>query len=50
MDAGKVAELDTPLKLYELGGVFRSLCDRSGIRRKDFDAGSKMQPDDVVEQ
>ena len=36
MDAGNVAELDAPINLYDQGGVFRSMCDRSGIRREDF--------------
>ncbi|ORY11233.1 P-loop containing nucleoside triphosphate hydrolase protein [Clohesyomyces aquaticus] len=36
MDAGTIAELDTPLRLYEAGGIFRSMCERSGIRREDF--------------
>ncbi|KAH7391842.1 P-loop containing nucleoside triphosphate hydrolase protein [Pyrenochaeta sp. MPI-SDFR-AT-0127] len=36
MDAGLIAELDTPLKLYDQGGIFRSMCERSGIRRSDF--------------
>ncbi|KAF2725459.1 putative ABC transporter [Polychaeton citri CBS 116435] len=36
MDAGNVAELDTPLNLYERGGIFRGMCDRSGIRHEDF--------------
>jgi ATP-binding cassette subfamily C (CFTR/MRP) protein 1 len=36
MDKGSIAELDTPLRLYEAGGIFRSMCDRSGIRREDF--------------
>jgi ABC-type multidrug transport system fused ATPase/permease subunit len=36
MDAGRIAELDAPLTLWERGGVFRSMCDRSGIRREDF--------------
>ncbi|CAI6341615.1 unnamed protein product [Periconia digitata] len=36
MDAGRIAELDSPLRLYEAGGIFRSMCDRSGIRREDF--------------
>lgn len=38
MDQGRIAELDTPLHLWEEGGMFRSMCDRSGIRREDFDA------------
>ena len=37
MDQGCIAELDTPLRLWEEGGIFRSMCDRSGIRRDDFD-------------
>ena len=36
MDAGKIAELDEPFRLYEQGGIFRGMCDRSGIRREDF--------------
>jgi len=36
MDAGNVAELDSPIALYDQGGIFRSMCDRSGIRRDDF--------------
>ena len=36
MDAGRIAELDTPLRLYDAGGIFRGMCDRSGIRREDF--------------
>jgi ATP-binding cassette, subfamily C (CFTR/MRP), member 1 len=36
MDQGKIAELDTPLSLWEQGGIFRSMCDRSGIAREDF--------------
>ena len=41
MDAGRIAELDTPLALFEKGGIFRGMCDRSGIRRADF--GEMMQ-------
>jgi ATP-binding cassette subfamily C (CFTR/MRP) protein 1 len=36
MDQGTIAELDTPYALYERGGVFRSMCDKSGIRKGDF--------------
>lgn len=35
MDAGNAVELDTPIMLYDRGGIFRSMCDRSGIRRID---------------
>lgn len=37
MDQGQIAELDTPLALYDNGGIFRGMCDRSGIRREDFE-------------
>jgi ATP-binding cassette, subfamily C (CFTR/MRP), member 1 len=36
MDAGKIAELDAPNKLYDQGGIFRGMCDKSGIVREDF--------------
>ncbi|GAB7349652.1 hypothetical protein MBLNU459_g0328t1 [Dothideomycetes sp. NU459] len=36
MDKGRIAELDSPIRLYDQGGIFRSMCDRSGIRREDF--------------
>lgn len=36
MDQGQIAEIDTPLKLYEKNGIFRGMCDRSKIRREDF--------------
>ena len=37
MDQGTIAELDHPLRLWEAGGIFRGMCDRSGIRREDFE-------------
>ncbi|KAI9818105.1 MAG: hypothetical protein M1827_000730 [Pycnora praestabilis] len=36
MDQGQISELDTPIALYDKGGIFRGMCDRSGIRREDF--------------
>ena len=36
MDQGKIAELDTPENLYKLGGIFRGMCDRGGIRKEDI--------------
>lgn len=36
MDQGRIAELDTPIGLYDKNGIFRSMCERSGIRREDF--------------
>ena len=38
MDKGEIAELGTPVKLWEEGGIFRGMCERSGIRREDFEA------------
>ena len=37
MDAGRIAEIDNPLSLWEAGGIFRGMCEQSGIRREDFD-------------
>jgi ATP-binding cassette subfamily C (CFTR/MRP) protein 1 len=36
MDNGRIVELDTPYTLYQRGGLFRSMCDRGGIRKEDF--------------
>lgn len=40
MDAGQIAELDSPLKLYDQGGIFKGMCERSGIKREEI-AGAK---------
>ncbi len=41
MDQGRIAELDDPLALWQNeAGIFRGMCDRSGIRREDI-AGAK---------
>lgn len=45
MDAGRVAELDRPIDLYDQGGIFRGMCDRSGIRREDFFASEEARWD-----
>ncbi|KAJ5476818.1 ABC multidrug transporter [Penicillium sp. IBT 31633x] len=36
MDKGTIAELDTPLNLWESKGIFRGMCDQGGIVREDF--------------
>lgn len=36
MDQGQIAEMDTPLRLFEQGGIFRGMCDKSHIVREDF--------------
>nr|POE63715.1 oligomycin resistance atp-dependent permease yor1 [Quercus suber] len=48
MDAGNVAELDSPLALYDQPhGIFRGMCDRSGIRREDFFSSDEAHFDDA---
>ncbi|TFK49961.1 multidrug resistance-associated ABC transporter [Heliocybe sulcata] len=38
MDAGQIAEYDTPLNLYDReNSIFRSLCDEAGLSRKDIE-------------
>ncbi|KAL6706879.1 ATP-binding cassette transporter yor1 [Coniothyrium glycines] len=39
MDAGQIAELDSPLNLFDQGGIFKGMCDRSGIKRQDISGG-----------
>ncbi|KAG6035349.1 hypothetical protein E4U41_006116, partial [Claviceps citrina] len=41
MDAGRIAEMDTPLGLWRGNGIFRGMCDRSGIRAQDFLEGAE---------
>ena len=36
MDQGSIAELDTPVNLWDQGGIFRGMCEQSGIRREEF--------------
>ena len=37
MDAGKVAEYDTPLNLFDKeDSIFRSLCNEAGLSRQDI--------------
>jgi ATP-binding cassette, subfamily C (CFTR/MRP), member 1 len=37
MDAGQVAELDSPLNLFDKeDSIFRSLCNEAGISRADI--------------
>lgn len=31
MDAGNLVDFDSPANLYDRGGIFRNLCDRSNI-------------------
>ena len=41
MDKGRIAELDMPLALWKSGGIFRSMCERGGIRKEDFSGWEK---------
>lgn len=42
MDAGQIAELDTPENLYmNSDSIFRSMCERSGISLADIRAAAK---------
>jgi hypothetical protein len=36
MDQGRIAEIDTPISLWNQGGIFRGMCERSGIRREEI--------------
>lgn len=36
MDQGRIAEMDTPIHLFEANGIFRGMCDKSRIVREDF--------------
>ncbi|KAL4783811.1 P-loop containing nucleoside triphosphate hydrolase protein [Aspergillus varians] len=43
MDQGSIGEMDTPLRLWENeDGIFRAMCDRSGISRQDI-VGQKLE-------
>ncbi|KAL9081423.1 MAG: hypothetical protein Q9159_007319 [Coniocarpon cinnabarinum] len=38
MDQGQIAEIGPPRELYAVeGSIFRSMCERSGIRKSDFE-------------
>ncbi|KAH6645053.1 ABC multidrug transporter [Truncatella angustata] len=36
MDHGEVAEIGTPLELFDQGGIFRSLCGKAGVTRAEI--------------
>ncbi|KAK4189614.1 P-loop containing nucleoside triphosphate hydrolase protein [Podospora australis] len=37
MDKGRIAEMGPPIELWKMeGGIFRGMCDRSGIRMEDI--------------
>lgn len=42
LDAGQISELDTPENLYHIeGGIFRGMCERSGISLEDLRHAAK---------
>ncbi|KAF9268335.1 hypothetical protein L218DRAFT_954696 [Marasmius fiardii PR-910] len=41
LDAGQIAEFDTPANLYEKSGIFRGMCERSGISLEDIKMAKK---------
>ncbi|KAF2665970.1 ABC multidrug transporter-like protein [Microthyrium microscopicum] len=36
MDQGRIAEVDNPLRLFEAGGIFSGMCERSGITKEEI--------------
>ena len=36
MEHGEAIEFDTPINLFEAGGIFRSLCDWASLSREDI--------------
>ena len=46
MDAGRIAEFDTPANLYkQTDGIFRGMCDRSSITLDDILFAAKATQD-----
>ena len=46
MDAGRIAEFDTPTRLFHMGdGIFRGMCDRSNISLEDIRRAAKLRED-----
>ncbi|KAL0575903.1 hypothetical protein V5O48_006076 [Marasmius crinis-equi] len=41
LDAGQIAEFDTPANLYEHNGIFRGMCERSSISLEDIKMAGK---------
>ncbi|KAJ3775268.1 ABC transporter [Lentinula raphanica] len=47
LDAGQIAEFDTPANLYQVtNGIFRSMCERSSITQDDIRIATKIREDD----
>jgi len=44
MDAGRIAEFDTPARLFEMeDGIFRGMCNRSGLLLEDIRRAAKLR-------
>ncbi|KAJ7454698.1 ABC transporter [Mycena latifolia] len=41
LDAGQIAEFDTPARLFQSNGIFRGMCDHSSISLDDINMASK---------
>ncbi|KAK7051247.1 hypothetical protein VNI00_004747 [Paramarasmius palmivorus] len=48
LDAGQIAEFDTPARLYEkTNGIFKGMCDRSSISLDDIKLAAKARKQDL---
>lgn len=48
LDAGQIAEFDTPARLYEMTeGIFRGMCERSSITMEDIKMAMKVTKEDA---
>jgi ABC-type multidrug transport system fused ATPase/permease subunit len=45
MDAGEIEDFDTPLNLYDKGGLFHTMCERSHITREEIIRARKEERD-----
>ncbi|KPV77486.1 uncharacterized protein RHOBADRAFT_24011 [Rhodotorula graminis WP1] len=50
MDAGAVAEFDTPLNLFRAHGIFAGMCERSGITEADIVGTTFSSAPSAIEQ
>lgn len=48
LDQGSVAELGTPLELFEREGIFQGMCEKSGITREDIVAKASSRLEHVM--
>ena len=42
MDEGNIAEFNVPLRLYDMDGIFRGMCNQSGITRDEIVRASRV--------